>query len=356
MVAMFQPGKIYSVEKERDLSHSPTGTPVNQERKALLLEAFGKELQEAVPLASFTSSRIGGLADYFLMCNSSEQLEQTTTRLWEFNMPFKILGGGSNILVSERGVSEVVVLNRSHWAGNMRFDTKGGEISLSAESGVNFGLLARRAAELGCGGLEWASGIPGTLGGAVVGNAGAHGGDMAGNLVVVDILHRNISESGAVAQRGRWKVDELEYSYRSSIFKRKPGAVVVLGAELRLQPSTTAEVKASMAKITNQRRRSQPPGASMGSMFRNPVGDYAGRLIEAAGLKGASIGDAEISTLHANFFINRGKANADDVYGLICLARNEVAERFGVVLELEIELWGSFDFPNQKIHSGYVEE
>ena len=157
-----------------------------------------------------------------------------------------------------------------------------------------------------------------------------------------------------IATRAEWPQEKLGFSYRSSVLKRgEPTSAVqdgsasqprtvVLAAVLRLERSSAVAVKARSDELLAYRRRTQPPGASMGSMFKNPAGDYAGRLIEAAGLKGARQGQAEISTLHANFFINRGRATAADIYSLICLAQQAVLEQFGVALELEIELLGEW--------------
>jgi UDP-N-acetylmuramate dehydrogenase len=178
----------------------------------------------------------------------------------------------------------------------------------------------------------------------VVGNAGAHGGDMAGSLVVAEILHR-------IQNRQMWTVEGLEYRYRGSKLKGKrtpQPQVVVLSATLKLEKSTQEAVQAKMNEIAENRRSTQPPGSSMGSMFSNPPGDYAGRLIDAAGLKGTRIGGAEISSQHGNFFINNGNATAADIFELVRITRQAVASKFGVKLELEIELVG--DFP------GYVPE
>jgi UDP-N-acetylmuramate dehydrogenase len=142
--------------------------------------------------------------------------------------------------------------------------------------------------------------------------------------------------------RESWLVDRLDYAYRTSRLKRLLGQAVVLAATLRLERSTPQAVQAKLDELVATRRRTQPPGASMGSMFKNPSGDYAGRLIEAAGLKGKRIGGAEISTLHGNFFVNTGQATAADILSLITVARESVYERFGVNLELEIELVGEW--------------
>ncbi len=139
-----------------------------------------------------------------------------------------------------------------------------------------------------------------------------------------------------------WTVDRFRYEYRSSILKRQPGEGVILSAALKLERSVPELVQAKIDEFTVYRRRTQPPGASMGSMFKNPPGDHAGRLIEAAGLKGLRIGDAQISTLHANFFINLGQAKAVDVSRLIEITRRKVHEKFGVDLELEIEFVGDW--------------
>jgi UDP-N-acetylmuramate dehydrogenase len=302
-----------------------------------LQAAFGQRVQRDVPLARFTAARLGGPADLFLEVRSQDELAQAAGLLWGAGETFTILGGGSNVLVSDAGVRGVLLLNR---ARRVSFDARADPPSVWAESGANFGSLARQAAQKGLSGLEWAAGIPGTLGGAVVGNAGAHGGDMAGSLLLAEILHH---EGQMEIHRQTWPVTELQYTYRSSRIKRLPGQAVVLGARLRLSPARAGEVQARSDELVAYRRRTQPPGASMGSMFKNPPGDYAGRLIEAAGLKGTRLGQAEISRLHGNFFLNLGEARAQDVYGLIRLAQDTVQARFGVRLELEIELVGEWD-------------
>lgn len=187
----------------------------------------------------------------------------------------------------------------------------------------------------------------------MVGNAGAHSGDVAGNLIMAEILHHEGHGVTMTTTRSNWSKENLGFSYRSSALKRHlPSAdaaarllqpwAVVLSAVLRLERSSVQAVKARSDELLAYRRRTQPPGASMGSMFKNPPGDYAGRLIEAAGLKGARRGQAEISSLHANFFINRGGATAAEIYELIRLAQASVLEQFGIALELEIELLGEW--------------
>lgn len=305
--------------------------------------AFGGRLQVNVPLQRYTAARVGGPADALILVENSTQLAEAAKQLWAMGLENTVLGGGSNVLVSDAGVRGVIILNH---AREVHFDEDADPPQVWAESGANLGVIARRAARKGLSGLEWAAGIPGTLGGAVVGNAGAHGGDVAGSLILAEILHLDHCERDLsrplVPVRESWTAQELEYSYRSSRLKRNPGPVV-LAASLRLQRSTPEQVQAEIDTYTEHRRKNQPPGASMGSMFKNPPGDYAGRLIEAAGLKGTRVGDAEISRLHANFFVNLGGARAEDIYRLLKLAQDTVAEKFQVVLEPEIELIGDWN-------------
>ncbi len=308
---------------------------------------FGDRLHEQEPLARYTSARVGGPADALLVAESAEELSRMAEFLWRHEIPFVVLGGGSNVLVSDAGVRQVVLLNK---AGRIRFDEAGDSPTVWAESGANFGALARKAAARGLTGLEWAAGIPGTVGGAVFGNAGAHGHDMASSLRLAEILHHkqvHASDQQVEVSKEQWSVEVMEYQYRNSLLKqcKVAGAspeYLVLSAQMRLEKSTPEVAQARIDEITEFRRRTQPPGASMGSMFKNPAGDYAGRLIEAAGLKGTAMGDATISSLHANFFINRGQATAQDIYRLIGLARKTVADKSGVHLELEIELVGDW--------------
>ena len=296
-----------------------------------LRAAFGERLQENVSLAAYTSARIGGPADALIVVKSADELAEAVSRLWEMNSPFTILGGGSNVLVSDKGVRGVVVLNR---AKEIRFET-GDQPKVRAEAGAAFSNIANRAADLGLAGLEWAATVPGTVGGAVYGNAGAFGGDMANSLIEAELLTQN--------GRERWSVEKMEYGYRTSALKRSTLKFVILAANMRLSHSTKEAVRFKMAEFISKRKSSQPPGASMGSMFKNPPGDFAGRLIEAAGLKGMRIGNAEISTVHGNFFVNHGDTKASDVYKLIQLTKKTVMEKLNVALELEIEMIGDWE-------------
>lgn len=296
----------------------------------VLLAKFGDKVKENISLAPYTSARIGGPADVLITASSSDELADTVSTLWEQGLSFFMLGGGSNVLVSDKGVRGITVLNR---AKAVRFEN-GSQPKVWAEAGVIFSNLANRCASKGLSGLEWAATVPGTVGGAVYGNAGAFDGDVSGNLIQAEIL----SEVG----RAQWPVEKMEYGYRASVLKRGEIKAVVLSAELSLKIATKEEVAVKIEQFSERRKSTQPPGASMGSMFKNPTGDYAGRLIEAAGLKGTRIGNAEISPIHGNFFVNHDQTKASDIRALIELAQKTVTDKFGVKLELEVELVGEW--------------
>lgn len=282
------------------------------------------------PLARHTSLRVGGPADLLVTAESASALRQAVSLAWEQGVPCFVLGSGSNVLVADAGIRGLVVLNKARAAGVV-------EGGLRAESGAALATVARLAVSAGLAGLEWASGIPGTVGGAVVGNAGAWGSDVASTLRQAMVLQ-------AGGELATWPAARFEYGYRTSVLKRQgPGRrAVVLEAEFRLQPTEEGSLRARVAEITARRRASQPAGASCGSVFRNPPGDHAGRLVEAAGLKGERQGGAIISPVHANFVVNEGEATASDVRSLVELMRSEVQARFGVSLALEIELLGEW--------------
>ncbi len=296
----------------------------------ILRQQFGDAVQENVSLAPYTSARIGGPADVLAMVKSTNELMDVMKVVWEHEIPYYILGGGSNVLVSDKGVRGVVVLNK---AKEVRFES-GDQPTVWSEAGVVLSNLANRCASKGLTGLEWAATVPGTIGGAVYGNAGAFGGDMSGNLLWAEMLTKN--------GRERFSVGQMGYGYRTSILKRGGINAIVLSALLRLNNSTKEEVSAKIEQFSERRKTTQPPGASMGSMFKNPEGDHAGRLIEAAGLKGTRIGNAEISKVHGNFIINHGETRAMDVRELIDLTRRIVKQKLGVELELEVEFVGEW--------------
>lgn len=295
--------------------------------------ALGTDAVQAnEPLARHTALRIGGPADLFTTVDSVQALKQAVELAWECRVPCHVLGGGSNVLVSDAGVRGLVVLNRTR---AVTF----GELRVRAESGASFSTVARRCVARGLAGLEWAASIPGTVGGAVVGNAGAWGGDVASTLVQATVLE----PGGDVVD---WPVERFSYGYRTSALKQQslkgtPRAIV-LAAEFTLQVGDRGTLEGKVAEMAARRKSSQPPGATCGSVFKNPPGDYAGRLVEAAGLKGRRRGGAEISSVHANFVVNHGRAMATDVKALIDEAYVAVRAQFGISLELEIELLGAW--------------
>ena len=297
----------------------------------LLHARLGDKVKENVPLAPYTSARIGGPADIFIAVNTLTELARVVNLLWKQEMDFTILGGGSNVLVSDKGVRGVVIMNR---ARGVKFHGAD-QPSVTAESGVVFSNLANRCASKGLSGIEWATAVPGTIGGAVYGNAGAFGGEMAGNLITTELL--------TAQGRETYSVEQMGYSYRTSVLKRSEVKAIVLSAELSLKNSAEEDVTVKIQQFSAHRKATQPPGASMGSMFKNPAGDYAGRLIEVSGMKGTRVGNAEVSPLHGNFFVNHGNTRASDIRALIQLVHKTVKEKQGVDLELEIEFVGEWN-------------
>ncbi len=301
-------------------------------------EIFGERFQTNVPLARYTSARVGGPAEMFVIVENATELQTAVELAYAQHIPYFVLGGGSNILVADAGIEGLVIMNK---ARSVRYRHNGVHVICTAESGMNLSSLARQCIAKGLGGLEWAIGIPGTVGGAVVGNSGAHGGDMSQTLLAATVW-----EPGRGARI--YTNEELRYGYRDSILKREQGRNlarrVVLSAELQLTPEPVDVLMARANAFTSHRKQTQPGGASMGSMFKNPEHYYAGYLIEAAGLKGLKIGGAHISEKHANFFVNDEEATAEDVRALIAEAWNTVREQFGVEMELEVELVGKWEF------------
>ncbi len=296
---------------------------------------FGAAVQEHVALAAYTSARIGGPADIFVTVTSADELAEAMKIIWQYQMPFYLLGGGSNVLISEAGVRGVVILNRAKAVSFINGDPP----TVWCEAGVIFSNLANRCAPKAFSGLEWAATIPGTVGGAVYGNAGAFGADMSDSLVWAEVLTQN--------GREKLTADQMQYAYRASILKRVEMKAIVLSALLRLKNASREEVSAKIKQFRERRKSTQPPGASMGSLFANPAGDYAGRLIEAAGLKGTRIGNAEISMKHGNFFINHGQACAEDIRALIRLTQQTVFKKFNINLKLEVELIGEWNVEHE---------
>ena len=305
-----------------------------------LRTAFGGALKEGETLSRYTSSRIGGPAEFLVVAENADQLAEMVRTAWRFGLKTFVMGSGSNILVSDAGVRGLVIINR---AQSIEFHEAGTQLRVRAESGALFGLVGRQCVQRGWAGLEWAAPIPGTVGGAVYGNAGAHGGETGRHLRMAEILQPD----GRVRT---WTREELAFGYRSSALKRhgadqtngRVPTSVILAVEFDLTRGEPQALQARVDEFVARRKKNQPAGASMGSVFKNPPGDHAGRLIEAAGLKGKSLGQAEISACHGNFFLNQGNARAADVFALIHLAHEAVKDKFGIDLQLEVELVGEW--------------
>ncbi len=287
---------------------------------------FQGEIRQEEELRRHTSLRIGGPADLFLLPASVPDLITLLESLTEEDIPYSILGRGSNLLISDRGVRGIVIQPGPGLAGlNFRDDC------LAAEAGVTLPRLAQYAAERGLAGLEFLAGIPGTIGGAVVMNAGWGGGDIS------QVVRRVRTFKPRFGLKD-WTPKECCFGYRSSRFRQS--AEIILEVELKLDPGSPQLIKDRMDEIIIRRKKSLPlEYPSAGSIFKNPPGDYAGRLIESAGLKGKRVGGAQIADRHANIIVNCGAASFRDVEQLISLAREKVKEKFRIDLELEIDIW-----------------
>jgi UDP-N-acetylmuramate dehydrogenase len=291
-------------------------------------------------LARHSTFRVGGPADAFVVVRSADELRRAVLAARACGLRVLVLGGESNILPADEGFRGLVIANRAQAWRILAPAAAGQPAIVRAESGVRLGRLAREAARKGLGGLEWAEGIPGTVGGGVVNNAGAFGGCMADVLVAADILWPDGAVRTAAASA-------LDLRYRYSRLHEVTDAVV-LTADLALRPGDPEALTARIAQISADRRAKQPLGASAGSVFKNPPGAAAGALIDQAGLKGTRVGGAWIALEHGNFILTNGRARASDIWALICRARDEVWRQFGVALELEVQLVG--EWQREAIH------
>jgi UDP-N-acetylmuramate dehydrogenase len=286
-------------------------------------------LERDVPLAPMTTLRVGGPADRFASPETVDELVDLLALAADASAPAFLIGKGSDLVVADAGIRGLVIRVR---AG--RIGVEGTRVR--AEAGTSMTALAKRCAREGLAGFDWAISIPGTFGGAVWANAGAHDGEMAQVLGSVDVFDPRDG------RRRTLRPAECGFAYRDSRFKHGPE--VVLGGTIELEPGDPAAITALIDEHQARRRATQPlADQNAGSVFRNPPGDHAGRLIEAAGLKGHRIGTAQVSTLHANFIVtDRGTGRAADVRAVGDHVRRVVAERFGVDLEYEIEFVGAW--------------
>ncbi|MBU1670165.1 MAG: UDP-N-acetylmuramate dehydrogenase [Actinobacteria bacterium] len=290
-----------------------------------LIEAIsgtGARVEASVPLHAHTTWRVGGPADYMAWVDSAGVLAEVLTVLHGRGVGSMVLGNGSNVLVSDRGYRGVVL----RLSGELADLSVDGE-RVIAGGGAGLRAAVEAAAKAGLTGLEFAFGIPGTVGGAVMTNAGAFSSSVSECLLSVRTL-------AAGESRTR---ERFEAGYREALV---PNGEVVVATVFALARDSAAGVRARMAERASARRASQPGGATAGSVFKNPEGDHAGRLIDLCGLKGRREGGARISEVHANFIVNDGSASASDIRTLMLLAAEEVFQRFGVRLEPEVSLVG----------------
>ncbi|HUS81834.1 MAG TPA: UDP-N-acetylmuramate dehydrogenase [Dehalococcoidia bacterium] len=291
------------------------------------------EVRLDVPLSRHTTFGIGGPADVFVIAQTADDLRHLVALCHRFQESFFILGAGSNILVSDKGIRGVTIENRARGLDGP-VDPSNGTAIFRAESGASIAALARYLSRKGLSGLEWAGGIPGTIGGAVVYNAGAYDGSMAAVLKSVQM----VSKDGLQYEMA---VDELGLGYRESAFTRRLfDGHVILSADLLLKPADPDELAQRLVELDRSRQASQPRGRSAGSIFKNTREYPAWWLIDQVGLRGHRHGDAEISAKHPNFILNTGHATAKDVMALIDLVHERVEAEFAVKLVPEVAFVG----------------
>lgn len=287
-------------------------------------------IQRKVVLAPYTSFRVGGPADYFAQVGNLSELRQAISFAKTRHLDVFVLGKGTNLLVSDKGFRGLVIKLSKEFS---KILVEGEEVV--AGGATQLALVSSAAARNSLSGLEWASGIPGTVGGAVKMNAGAHGfsiSDVIKSILIFDVESESLKKL--------WR-HEAGFSYRSSNIEQSE---IVLEATFLLKSGDSERIKKMIESYFRERKSKQPiQQRTAGSVFKNPPGDFAGRMIEACGLKGLRIGDAGISEIHANFIVNYGNASAEDIYNLIKKVQQEVYDRFQVMLEPEIVFLGEFD-------------
>jgi UDP-N-acetylmuramate dehydrogenase len=279
------------------------------------------------PMKNHTTFRIGGPVDILISPPSITEVKLTVDYCQKHTIPFLVFGLGSNILVRDKGIRGVAIII-GHNLQAIQFE---GE-QLYAQAGISLAKLAQRAAACSLSGLEFAEGIPGSLGGAIVMNAGAYGGEMQDIVMEVEA----ISPSG---QERIFRADELGFNYRSSVFQHN--GFIIVAARLQLKKGDQESIQIQMRAYARSRREKQPlEYPSAGSVFKRPPGFYVGPMIEELGLKGCRIGGAEVSIQHAGFIVNVGQATASDVLELIAIIKRAASEKFGVELQPEIRVIG----------------
>lgn len=302
--------------------------PRMQQRVAAVFAAHGvTEIRWNEPMARHTTWRVGGPADVFVVPQSVDEIAGALRAAGELGLPWTVVGRGSNMLVLDGGIRGLV-LKLADPVGWIEVDGH----RLVAGGGRSFVSAAHVAIRHGLSGLEFATGIPGSVGGAVMMNAGAHGGEVKDVLAWADVMDGR----GEIRRLAR---ADLRFAYRYSRLKDEPG--VVIAAAFDLEPGDREEMLSRVRAWSMRRASTQPLSQpNCGSVFRNPEGTHAGRLIEEAGLKGLTIGGAQVSPKHANFIVNLGHARASDILMLIRRVQETVRERFGIELETEVRIVG----------------
>ena len=296
-----------------------------------LAAAAGSRLEQHAEFGKKTTYRVGGTVRALLTLSSMQDLSELGSEITTVGMPIFMLGNGSNLLVAD-GEHEVlgIVLQGDFESYTVTQDAEG--VLVTAGAGIDLPVLARKLSAEGIVGFEWAVGVPGTIGGACVMNAGGHGSDMSANIESVTTW-----SAGTLRQ---WSLSDLVFGYRSSALGSSD---IVLSASLRLSKGDVEESKKKLSEIVTWRRENQPGGQNAGSVFANPENDHAGRLIEAAGLKGVRKGSAVVSQKHANFIIVDSDGSANDVYELMKFIQERVVESSGVLLHSEHHFLGLGD-------------
>ena len=299
---------------------------MNSIAESLSAVAESRQILENEPMSRHTTFRVGGPADVLFLPESEEQVAEAIRIAKEVRIPFVVIGNGSNLVVRDGGIRGLVIALGEGMAAIART----GDV-LTAWAGASLARVAAYAQASGLAGLEFASGIPGTLGGGCAMNAGAYGGQLSDVLVDARVLLDGVVRT--------LTVEEMQMGYRTSLPLRRGG--IVISARFALTPDDPEAIAARMRELNARRRDKQPLNyPSAGSTFKRPEGYFAGALIEQAGLKGKRVGGAQVSEKHAGFIVNTGGATAADILTLIGTVQDEVADRFGVRLETEVRILG----------------
>jgi UDP-N-acetylmuramate dehydrogenase len=327
-----------AIEREPSVSAAPGLDAWTRDE---IVREFGARARLDEPMARHTSFRIGGPADVWIQVESAEELSRVATILSRAAVPVFVLGAGTNILVSDRGIRGVVV-HPGPGLSFIEWRESGDEAEVRAGAALAFKKVVAAAVRRGYAGLEFGEGIPGSLGGGLTMNAGAFGGEIG--RVVLDL--EGVHPDGRIETIPR---DRLAFEYRRLDL---PAGFVITAVRMHLRRGVDTEIRERVATARGKRKKAQPLGLpNAGSIFKNPKGTFAGKLLEEAGLKGRTAGGAQVSERHANFIVNAGGATATDVRALMREMSDVVFERSGVRLEAEVKLVGDFDHPPDFVRS-----